>query len=340
MIATRHARRTLPFLLVAIAFASPTLADTVWMKNGDRLTGEIRLLDAGKLSLVTEYGGTMVLDWAQVQTLESSKEVLIRDEALKQEYLAKIQPVDAGGMVVAAGDTQRAVQLTEVAQLMKPRPFIKDAVWKGNIDLGLDYKTASTRTEDYSVAFNTEARHDRWRHKLAGNYDHQTDDRITTTSNYGGNVSTDRFITDKFFWQARALYKRDKVEDLSRQIGIGTGPGYQFWDNELGAFSLTGLVGRVRYDYSDGAADNFYAAGLRWEYKRYLLSQRFEMFTGGEVSRPLDNAADFSLDADVGVRYRLNDWVSWFLTYSRNQVSGGRESLNEKRLSTGLGMSW
>ncbi len=317
------------------------LADTVWMKNGDRLTGTIKLLDAGKLTLSTEYGGTISLDWKQVQTLESSKELLIRDETLRQDYLARLQRADQGTVVVVApGVAQQPVELASLAQVMKPRPFINDALWKGKLDLGLNYKTASTRTEDYSARLDTEARHGRWRHNLDAAYTRKTDNTITTSHNYGGYVSSDRFLTDQFFWQGRAIYKRDQIEDLSRQTAIGTGPGYQFWDNELGAFSLAGLIGRVRYDYSHGGSDNFYAASLRWDYKRYLSSQRFELYTNGELMRPLDNAADISLDASVGVRYRLTDWVSWFMSYSRNQVSGGRESLNEKRLTTGLGLVW
>lgn len=339
MFCHHYSRRRAAVAVLAL-FTAAAHADTVWMKNGDRLTGEIRLLDAGKLTLATEYGGTMVLDWDAVQTLESDAELLIRDEALEREYLARVRRAEPGGMVVAAERTQRPVALAEVEQLMKPRPLVRDAIWTGTLDLGVDVKTASTRTEDYAADLDTEARHGRWRHKLAGSYDRQTDDHATTTHNYGASVSSDRFLGEQFFWQGRALYKRDMIEELSRQMGIATGPGYQFWDNELGAFSLTAFAGRARYDYDDGQSDSFYAAGLGWNYKRYLSSQRFELFTAGELWRPLDNAADFSVDAAVGVRYRVTDWISWFLTYSRNQVSGGRESLNEKRLTTGLGMSW
>ena len=55
---------------MALAAASTaTFADTVWMKNGDRLTGTIRVFDGGKLVLETDYGGTIPLDWKKVATL-------------------------------------------------------------------------------------------------------------------------------------------------------------------------------------------------------------------------------------------------------------------------------
>ena len=69
-------------LCVALAAAcSPALADTVWMKNGDRLSGKIKVFDGGKLLLETPYGGSIALDWKQVKTLESDQELLVKQDA-------------------------------------------------------------------------------------------------------------------------------------------------------------------------------------------------------------------------------------------------------------------
>ena len=72
------------------------------------------------------------------------------------------------------------------------------------------------------------------------------------------------------------MYKRDKVEDLSRQRTVGTGPGYQFWDNELGAFSLGSLINRTDYQFSDGSKENFYSVAMKWDYNRYLIGKKVD----------------------------------------------------------------
>lgn len=41
--------------------AGPALADTVWLDNGDRLSGEIVLMDGGKLALKTRYAGQVLI---------------------------------------------------------------------------------------------------------------------------------------------------------------------------------------------------------------------------------------------------------------------------------------
>lgn len=325
--------------LLGAGQAHPAWADTVWMNNGDRLSGQIAQLDAGKLRLISSYGGTIDLDWDQVKAVETASDVSISDARLRTEYQARTRNADhaaPAGTDATATPTPAATP----AAGTQSTSFWKRLGWKGNLDLGLNYETASTRTEDYSAKLDTRWRQGRWRHNLKAHYARETDDSVTTAHNYGANLASNRFVSERFFWQGRALYKWDQLEDVSRQAALGIGPGVQLWENDQGAFSLAGLIGRTRYEYNDGASENFYATSLRWDYSRYLGGPRFELYTNGELMRPLNSATNLSIDAVVGMRYRMTDWLSWFLNYSRNQISGGRRSLNEKRVSTGLGLTW
>ena len=64
--------RTLVFVLIT-ALSAPVWADTVWLNNGDRLSGEIVLLDGGKLALKTKYAGQVLIAWKDIETLRSDK---------------------------------------------------------------------------------------------------------------------------------------------------------------------------------------------------------------------------------------------------------------------------
>ncbi|HCW94842.1 MAG TPA: DUF481 domain-containing protein, partial [Pseudomonas sp.] len=59
------------------AFSLPALSDTIWLKNGDRLTGKISVLDGGKLLIETDYGGSIPVQWKKVRTLQSDQKLLI-----------------------------------------------------------------------------------------------------------------------------------------------------------------------------------------------------------------------------------------------------------------------
>ncbi len=317
-------------------------ADTVWLKNGDRLTGKVKVLDGGKLMLETDYGGSIPLDWSKVATLESETPMLVRQDEFEDPQLANsLHKGDTGKVVLGTAEAPKTIELASIQQMIQPKPLIQDFTWTGNIDLALDYKRADTDTDDYNVAFKTKAQHGLWRHNGDGEYNRESSDGVTTTNNYELEYALDRFLTEQWFWQGRVDYKNDKIEDLSRQRTLGTGPGYQFWDNELGAFSLTSLVNRSDYEFSNGEKDNFYSLAMKWEYNRYLIGKTVEIFTNGEIGKPLSGVAEYALDSEAGLRYKVTDWASLNLKAEKDIVSGSSDGeLNETRYTVGFGVGW
>ena len=329
--------------LAVLSVSTPLLADTVWLKNGDRLSGKIRAFDGGKLLIQTEYAGTVPIDWAQVKTLESDQELLVKQDAYTGEKAKSLQAAEEGKVILANGEAPKTVELASIQQILKPKPLIEDFVWRGNIDAALDYKRADSATDDYDIDFKTTARHGTWRHHAEGEYNREFQDDVVTTDNWSAEYALDHFIDENWYWQGRLTYKRDKVEDISRQRTVGTGPGYQFWDDELGAFSLGSLLNRTDYEYSDGQKENFYSLAMKWDYNRFLLGRTVSLFTNGEVGKPLGNAEDYSLDAEIGLRYKVTEWASLNLKAEKDLIgssSGADNTLNKTRYSAGFGVTW
>ncbi|WP_426205499.1 DUF481 domain-containing protein [Pseudomonas sp. TWP3-1] len=332
--------RTLMCLAVFSA-STPLLADTVWLKNGDKLSGKITVFDGGKLLIQTKYAGAVSIDWKEVKTLESDQELLVKQDAYSGEKAKSLSAAEEGKVTLANGEAPKTVELASIQQILKPKPVVEDLVWKGNVDLALDYQRAEKDTDDYDVGFKTTARHGRWRHIAEGEYNREVQDDVTTTDNWRAEYSLDRFLTDQWFWQGRVNYKRDHIEELARQRVVGTGPGYQFWDDELGAFSLGSLFNRTDYQYRDGAKDNFYSIAMKWDYNRYLIGKKVEFFTNGEVGKPLSGVADYALDAEMGLRYKVTDWASLNLKAERDIISGTNDAdLNKTRYTAGFGVAW
>ena len=332
--------RTLLCLAVCSA-STPLLADTVWMKNGDKLTGTITVFDGGKLLIQTKYAGAVTIDWKEVKTLDSDQHLLVKQDAYTGEMSKSLTAADDGKVTLANGEAPKTVELASIQQILKPKPVVEDLVWKGNVDLALDYQRAEKDTDDYDIGFKTTARHGRWRHIAEGEYNREVQDDVTTTDNWRAEDALDRFLTDQWFWQGRLNYKRDHIEELARQRVVGTGPGYQFWDDELGAFSLGSLLNRTDYEYRDGSKDNFYSVAMKWDYNRYLIGKKVEFFTNGEVGKPLSGVADYALDAELGLRYKVTDWASLNLKAERDIISGTNDAdLNKTRYTAGFGVAW
>lgn len=329
--------------LVVMCLAAPVFADTVWLKNGDRLSGKIKVFDGGKLLIQTEYAGAVPIDWKQVKTLESDQELLVKQDAWTGEKAKSLQAAEDGSVTLVNGEAPKTVALASIQQLIKPKPLVEDMVWKGNVDVAMDYKRADKDTDDYDLDFKTTARHGAWRHHAEGEYNREFQNDVVTTDNWTAEYALDYFISDKWYWQGRLTYNRDRVEDISRQRTVGTGPGYQFWDDELGAFSLGSLLNPTDYEYSDGKKDNFYSLAMKWDYNRYLMGKTVSFFTNGELGKSLEGESDYSLDSEIGLRYKVTEWASLNLKAEKDLIgssSGSDNALNKTRYTVGFGVVW
>lgn len=112
--------------LALLSLASFAHADTVWLKNGDRLTGTIKLLDSKKLLLQTEYGGNIPLSWDKIKTLQRDKPVIVQRGKYEPDFpVESLKPADDGQVVVSTADGQQTVPLASITQIVPPRPFLQ-----------------------------------------------------------------------------------------------------------------------------------------------------------------------------------------------------------------------
>ncbi|MEK1906568.1 MAG: DUF481 domain-containing protein [Pseudomonas sp.] len=329
-------RILLPFLLLVLSL--PATADTVWLNNGDRLSGEIILLDGGKLALKTKYAGRVLIDWKDIDTLSSDKPLMLRRDGIDSEASEQLQAAGKGLVRVVNGSTV-TVPLASITRLVPPRPLLKDRLWEGNLDAKLDLDRDEERTDEWKFKGDTRIEHGRWRHVLNGELERKTEDGDETEDNWELEYDLDRFFTDHWFWRAGYDHKEDQFSDVYRQRMLGSGPGYRFWDNELGRFDLITRYNRVALNSDYGEFD-FNTWSLEWDYKRLLRGTRFEFYTTGTLHKPQIEAIDYILESEAGLRYRLNDWARLSLLYELEQLRGVGSSSSQRHYLIGVGVGW
>ncbi len=327
--------------------ATAVSADTVWLKNGDRLSGEVILLDGGTLVFRTPYAGRLQIEWADVETLSSSKELLVKEGVDASERSKELEAAGSGMVRLMNGEAPRAVPLASITQMMPPKPFVEDFLWEGNIDGSLDVKRKEDDSDKLRFKANNRLQHGRWRHRFNAETEYETKNSEKKEDNYTLEYSLDRFLTDQWFWTTGYKYQRDRFEELERQREIGTGPGYRFWDNELGRFELTAELNRLIYDQNlddeNGRRherESIDTGSVNWDYKRLLWGSQFELTATGVIHFPFTQQVDYATRGDMGLRYRINDWARLSLLYEFDQVRGLEETYTEKRYLLGLGVGW
>lgn len=161
--ATRIARRPARAVVLGLAFLIPGLAapvaadpktDVVVLKNGDRLTCEIRRLARGKLRVKTDDMGTVDIEWDKIESL-TAKGLFEIEDLQGGLYFGPLETIPEEGLQVATATGIETVPLPAVARIMT----IKASFWKrlsGSIDFGFGYTKSSDLAEfngDVSVKF-------------------------------------------------------------------------------------------------------------------------------------------------------------------------------------------
>lgn len=324
--------------LLLCCFSLPVAADTVWLKNGDRLTGTIVLLEDGKLVLSTKYAGRILIDWADVSTLRSEQALLVKQSGFVTEESKSL--VAAGeGMVRLENHQSKTLPLADITEIVPPRPFIEDFVWEGNLDGKLNLDRDEDHTDDVRLKLDSSIKHDRWRYSLDASQRYERENGKTSENNWETDYDQDYFFTDQWFVRGTYNEFRDQFEYVDRQTGYALGPGFRFWDNALGSFELIPQFAHIKLQSADGD-QSFNAASLSWDYKRLIWGSRVEFYSSGEAATPFIDEVDYVLDTDAGLRYRINDWARISLLYELNQVRGIGKSSSEQEFTIGVGVGW
>lgn len=152
----------LGFLLQSTATAG-SVEDVVILKNGDRMTGEIKGLQRGELRIKSDYMAEAVrLDWSKVESLESKSTFMIWlvDGKLVTDVM-RLLPTKSSAANFVIGNSQIRVHQLDVIRITP----IDRGFWRrleGSIDFGLSftsgndqYQTQLNATTTYRTGANS-----------------------------------------------------------------------------------------------------------------------------------------------------------------------------------------
>jgi hypothetical protein len=154
-VARRHLERTLfgPQVLlwwglVAVltpsALASSRLkTDVVYMKNGDKITCEIRSLEQAQLTIKQDYANsTVVLDWSKVERIQTAQPFVVVD--VRGDAASGVILEAEGRHVVTIAGTNRAIPHEEVVSIEQTGETFARRL-RGDVDLGLSFAQSNAQ---------------------------------------------------------------------------------------------------------------------------------------------------------------------------------------------------
>ncbi len=315
------ALRTLLALgLLLAAVAAPHAApktDVIVFLNGDRLTGEIKGLDKGKLELSTNSAGTVAIEWDEIASVTTRQYLDVETSGGVRYFGRSPQGEEAGTMrVVVEGEPEG--QVVKMADVVRIRPIDQGSLIKrldGYLAVGFDYAKADNQTQfNFSGGLSSRDEVREWSLDGATTVNAQSDER--TSSMYDVTLGNRRFLANRWFLQGFITAQGNEELGLGLRSVLGGGMGRYLVQGphaEWAAFA--GLAG-TREHYSGEPIRNSLEAvvGTQYSYFRYDTPKR-SLDAGLAVFPSLTESGRVRAEADITSRYEMVEDLFFDLTF-------------------------
>jgi hypothetical protein len=322
--------------------------DVIVMKNGDRITGEIKGLSAGVLSVRVRYiDGRISVQWSQVAHLQSDKLYLVQTEG-GVVYTGKLstsgESDDPPIRIEVAATPEREVEIAQ-RQIISLGPT-SDSFWHrfdGAVNTGFLYSKGNESVQ-YNLSSQVAYYRERWSSQVSFNSTFASSSGANLSTRNQTDISTLRLLRwNNWFYAGTGSFLQSSVQEISLQTTLGGGIGrYLKNSNRASIYVLGGLgwqnAGYKQYTVDQGTqntAVGFVATEIKtFKFKKTNLDVSASVVPA--ISGP--RRVHFNTNAIYNIRFTPD--LSWNFSFYGSWDSRPPATFPKSDYGTSSGLSW
>ena len=313
-------------LVIAAAILAATLAaataaagaktDVIAFKNGDRLTGEVKSLDRGKVSFDTDAAGVIKVEWDDIEQLFSKTTFEIALENGERLYGAIVETTRPSEIRLQTNSTTLDLPIATVVRMTPIKSTIIDRM-NMNVDVGYSLAKANkleSSNLSYDFAYREEKR------QITFSFD-------SSTSNSENDPSSTRMFTNlayRRFLQARswdpfgiAQFERNDELGIDRRTSAGGGMSRWIRDTNQNRIAFSGgLIRSLEDDHgsTETKSDTEALVAMDFEWFRYDTPQ-LDVSTKFTVYNRLSGTREPRGNLDVNFKWEIFKDFYWSFSF-------------------------
>ena len=304
------------------AYAAKT--DIVFLKNGDRVTGEVKSLEKGKLEFKTDHMGTVLIEWEDIQEIVSDIGQTVELTNGQRFYGPLAKPDSGDLLMVKTTEGTVGVGIDDVISMYP----VEATFWERldiSASLGFSWDKASS-VGKYNIGVDAEYRNPRFITRATLSTEVTTQEGRDNTERAQFDVSHLVYRQNKRYHQVFGMLESNDELGIDLRTLIGAGYGWVPIRSQKNWFSLgTGLAVNHEVPLVGESETNLEAVGsLTYDYYQYSHPERrfranFLVFPSlTDLGRWRANFdTDFTLELVTDLYWRL----SFYANYDSDPVS-------------------
>jgi putative salt-induced outer membrane protein YdiY len=302
--------RWLVFTALFVLFApGAALADVVYLKNGDRVSGKLVHKGEDKLEVETPYAGNIKIDTAEIVSIETEGEVsvMLEDGSTSK---ARLERAPAGCVTLqrAAGAPAATVSLDKIAYI---NPSAKESGigvdWSGRATLGVTDTTGNTETRDAYVDAELKATAKEWRWTSNGRAKYSENSGQQTAGSWLVGTRYDWFFRERQYLYARATAQRDTFSGIELRWTAGAGYGYKVLESKRTNLELRAGLDHVSTENTVPPNQSYLAFGWGVTFDYWIIQDRLQFFHNDEGFSAISSSEGVVVRAETGFRAPIID---------------------------------
>lgn len=344
--------RTMVLSIALVLLAVPLFArektDSLVMKNGDRMTCEVKGLDDGVLYVSFDYiDGTASVDWSKVARLESTQLFVVKTEN-GSVYTGTLRTPETSGerpvsiQVVDTAKKETEINRKQIVTLIAT----SDKFWErfnGGINFGTTYSKGNQSTQ-YSLGSQTAYVRERWNAAANFNSNLTSSTGATTSTRNSLDASVVHLLRwNNWFYSGVGNFLQSSEQGISLQTTLGGGVGRYLTNTNWASISVLGGATwqNTRYEQSVVQANtqNLATALIYGDVKFFRFSKTTLDVTAGlfpAVSEP--GRVRFNINASYYVKLFSN--LKWNISFYGNWDNQPPTTFSGSDYGTSSGLSW
>lgn len=320
--------------LTSLAFAQ----DRITLANGDVLTGTIKTMADGKVTITSPLLGDVTVPMANISDLATQAQVEL-ETVNGETFKRRIAGMEAGRLKLD-GDIP-ALAIDNLSKI-NPPPYAGPK-WVGQMTIGGSLVTGNTERRAMGAAFDASRRSetDRINFDAAWDYaeDKTTGDWVLSQRRTGGGIKYDYFLTKRWYALGNARVLGDTLADLAMRFTGGAGLGYTVIENDTTTFVTEGGISYLNENYRSANPSVDYVAARVAYRVTHTISEDTKLIHGVEAFPSLERAEDIYLQMRTEVVTKIaGDMIaslSWIMDYDNTPSPGNERQDHRVLLSVG-----
>lgn len=340
--------RWLWLLALFVPLLTSANTDVVVFANGDRLTGEIKSLERGRLRFKTDATDTISIEWDSVAFLSSEQNIQVETYD-GQRYLGHLKLSPAVGKVnVQLGDEYIELDAISVV-LMTPIEERGFERLDGDVTAGYNFAKADS-VEQTNLGLSMEFRGEERSVGLDLNSSISNSNQNDSSQRHTANANYRRFYPNRWFYAGLLSATRNDELGVNLRSSVGGGGGRIIAQTNHNRFLVQSGVllthenlaqDETGFDPPDEDTVEAYL-GMGWDWFRYD-SPEVDLSTTLVIIPNLTNTGRVRGEFNVTLKWEIIHDLFWQLSfyesYDSDPVSQGA-SKNDYGITTSLGYSF